>query len=165
MSEKTATSEKCIVDQLSFGAKTVKRVTWELWEFTIVSPYLVEVTNASYGVEKDDHAYTVGVEERDGLIVPSECDCPADLHYEDDCKHKVALATVGGKTVLNAAVNYSPPNGRRSTTKSITVRDKLQTDGGNSTDENRCPNGDSMCPGPNPGNDELPCFECHMMGK
>ncbi|WP_458188959.1 SWIM zinc finger family protein [Haladaptatus sp. NG-WS-4] len=163
MSDQTATSEKSIVDQLSFGAKTVKRVTWEAWEFTIVGPYLVEVTNASYGFEKDDHAYAVGVEKRNGLIVPSECECPADLHQDDDCKHKVALAAIGGKTVLDAAVNYSTRE-RNSLTKSITVRDKLRTDGGKSTREKQCPNGDSMCPGPNPDDDELPCFDCYMMG-
>lgn len=76
---------------------------------TVEAPHLVRVTNASYGFEKADHSYLVGVEERGGLAVPIECECPADKYREDyDCKHKVALATVGGPTVLNAAVDYDP---------------------------------------------------------
>lgn len=103
---KTA-KKRTAVEYLSFGAKTAKRVTWEAWEFTVVGPHLVEVTNASYGFEKDDHTYTVGVEECDGLAVPAECDCPADMYHEDyDCKHKVALAAIGGTTVLNVAAAF-----------------------------------------------------------
>jgi hypothetical protein len=103
MEAKSRSLGKSIVTQLDFGAKTAQRVTWEAWEFTLLGPYQVKVTNASYGCEKDDHAYVVGVEERDGVPVPAECECPADIHRDPDCKHKVALATIGGPTVLNAA--------------------------------------------------------------
>ena len=105
----TATKrQKSAVEYLNFGAKTSKRVTWESWEFTIEAPHLVRVTNASYGVEKDDHSYLVGVEDRDGVLVPAECECPADMYNEEyDCKHKVALAAVGGRVVLEAAAGFS----------------------------------------------------------
>lgn len=71
----------------------------------------MRVTNASYGYLKEDHSYLVGVEERGGRALPAECECPADIHYKKDCKHTVALATVGGPTVLNAAIEYTHQQG------------------------------------------------------
>lgn len=108
MTTNDSAGKKCTaIDQLNYGKMTAKRVSWESWEFTVVGPGRVRVTNASYGFLKDDHSYTVSIEDRDGLAVPAECECPADKHREEyDCKHKVALATVGGPTVLNAAVEY-----------------------------------------------------------
>jgi hypothetical protein len=132
--------KRTAVEHLRFGAKTAKRVTWEDWEFTVAGPHLVRVTNASYGYLKDEHAYLVGVEERDGLAVPAECECPADLYSDDyDCKHKVALATVGGPTVLNAALEADLPS--------------------EALPEASCPNGDRDCEGPDAVS--LPCFECY----
>ena len=96
--------KRTAVEHLEYTPRTLKRVEWESWEFTVVGPHLIEVTNASYGFEKDDHSYTVGIEVRDGVAVPAECECPADVHHDSDCKHKTALAIVGGPTVLNAAV-------------------------------------------------------------
>lgn len=65
------------------------------------------MTNAAYGFEKDDHSYLVGVDDRDGLLVPAECQCKSDRFREGyDCKHKVALATIGGPVVLEAAADY-----------------------------------------------------------
>jgi len=135
MTDNETAAEKRIVERLSFDAKTAKRVGWEAFEFTVEGPHLVRVTNASYGFEKDDHSYLIGVEERDGVSVPAECDCPADLHRDPDCKHKVALATVGGTTVLNAAVDFeSPAAGFPVQNDDVTTAaDKLQTDGGITT--------------------------------
>lgn len=107
MATTEAETQKRIVDQLNFGAKTSKRVSWEAWSLKIVDPRKVEVCNESYGCEKDDHRYVVTVKEKNGLIVPQECDCPADKYNEEyDCKHKVALASVGGPLVLGAAVAF-----------------------------------------------------------
>jgi hypothetical protein len=167
MRENESTAEKRIVEQLDFGPKTAKRVTWEAWEFIVVGPHQVEVTNASYGFEKDDHAYVVGVDERDSVAVPAECECPADLHREPDCKHKLAVATVGGSTVLQAAVAFESPAPASSdspTDGATTAADMLQTDGGTVAVEapakgaDTCPNGEEWCPGPDA--EELPCFEC-----
>ena len=153
---KTA-EKRTAVEYLSFGAKTAKRVTWEAWEFTVVGPHLVEVTNASYGFEKDDHTYTVGVKECDGLAVPAECDCPADMYREDyDCKHKVALAAIGGKTTLDAAVAFSPHSTPVGESKTETIAKKLKADGGKPA---TCLHGDPDCDGPS--GDRLPCFECY----
>jgi hypothetical protein len=157
--------DKRIVDQLTFTSKTTKRVTWEAWEFTVVGPHQVEVTNASYGFQKEDHAYVVGVEERSGVLVPAECECPADRHHDPDCKHKVALATVGGPTVLHAAVNVksaTATSSRSTPERRPTVTDRLQTDGGTTTTGSEpevCLNDDPRCCGPD--GDDLPCFACY----
>jgi hypothetical protein len=170
MTKNDPAAEKRIVEQLNFGAKTAKRTGWEVWEFCIAGPHQVEVTNASYGFEKDDHAYVVGIEKRDGVPVPAECECPADKYNEDyDCKHKVALATVGGTTVLNAAVefeNTAPGLSRPNRDVVTTAADKLQTDGGTATvseDSDTCPNGDARCDGPD--GEGLPCFDCFEVDK
>lgn len=144
-----AAEKRTAIDHLNFGAKTAKRVSWESWEFTIVGPHLVRVTNASYGYLKDDHAYTVGVKEIDGVPVPAECDCPADRYHEDyDCKHKVALAAVGGKTVLEAAVRFAGPSSADGTPEKTTARDRLRADGGCECDKL-----------------DLPCWECVRTGR
>jgi len=131
----SAVKKRTAVDQLSFDGRTAKRVGWEAFEFTIVGPHQVEVTNASYGCEKGDHTYTVGVEKRGGIPAPAECECPADLHRESDCKHKVALATIGGPVVLNAAVDYEDTGELSVRDENVpTVADKLQTDGGTAND-------------------------------
>jgi hypothetical protein len=139
----TTAEKRTAVEHLNFGAKTTKRVTWEAWEFTVVGPHQVEVTNASYGFLKDDHSYTVGVEEHDEVTVPVECGCPADRHREDyACKHRVALATVGGPTVMDAALDA-----------------EALADGGAATET--CPNGDPTCPGPDADADTMPYFACY----
>lgn len=147
-----------IANHLSFDSETTKRVTWEAWEFTVVGPHLVEVTNASYGYLKDKHTYTVGVEVRDGLAVPAECECPADVHRDPDCKHKVALATVGNSTVLNAAVDYENPVPASSDSDSVTAADKLRADGG---DLNQREGNDGECESVS----DFPCWECYQTGR
>lgn len=142
----SAAEKRTAIEHLDFGSRTAKRVSWEAWEFTVVGPHLVEVTNASYGYLKDEHTYTVGVTERDGVAVPAECDCPADVHREPDCKHKVALATVGGPTVLSAAVEFETP--ATGMTEPDTAADKLRADGG------------CEC-----ARDKFPCFECYLSGR
>ncbi|QLG26865.1 hypothetical protein HUG10_04605 [Halorarum halophilum] len=151
--------KRTAVDHLSFDARTAKRVAWESWEFTVVGPYQVRVTNASYGFKKDKHAYVVGVEDREGIVVPAECECPADVHRDPDCKHKVALASVGGPTVLNAAVifeNPAPATDDRPAVKTGT--DLLAVDGGvladaKLDDNEECKECAELS--------DLPCFDCY----
>lgn len=131
MTEDVATADKSIVGELNFGAKTSKRVTWEAWEFTVAGPHQIEVTNASWGAEKADHSYLVAIEDRDGVPVPTDCGCKADRFREDyDCKHKVALATVGGPVVLQAAITTPTPTGDAERTTPETLEDRLRADGG-----------------------------------
>ena len=96
------------LDLLDYSEKTAKRASWEAYEFTITAPRTIQVTNASYGLMKDRHTYAVTVEEVDGAALPAECECPGDQHHEQACKHRVAVATKGGQTLLNAALNASP---------------------------------------------------------
>jgi hypothetical protein len=169
MTDNNATADKSIVAELNYGKKTAKRVGWEAWEFTVAGPHQIEVTNASWGFLKDDHSYIVGVEERDGLQIPAECGCKADKFREDyDCKHKVALATVGGPVVLQAAVDCPTPIVDRENTTTQTLKDKLRPDGGAVTDETE--------DDPNPLNaskhedcnctefSDFPCFSCYCDG-
>ena len=165
MQSTDSSSEKRVVEELNFGAKTARRVGWEAFEFSIETPHLVRVTNASYGFEKADHSYLVGVENRDGVLVPAECECKADRYDDDhDCKHKVALATVGGPVVLQAAMDFEKAAAgfQLPTPKGIiTGADKLATDGGTATiadDSDTCENGDERCNGSD--DTGLCCFAC-----
>lgn len=166
MTDNKSTADKRIVNELEFGSRTTKRVTWEAWEFSIEAPHLVRVTNASYGFEKADHSYLVGVEDRDGLLVPAECECPADVHREPDCKHKVALATVAGPLVLQAAVDYPTPKAKTDESTGV----ELRTDGGAITDEptdddqplNASEYAECDC---TDGSDDFPCWPCFRHGK
>lgn len=141
----SAEKKRTAIDHLNYGKMTAKRVSYESWEFTVTGPRRVRVTNASYGFLKDDHSYTVGVEERDGVAVPAECECPADKHREGyDCKHKVSLATVGGPTVLNAAIEYDS-----------SAADKVRADGGVHAVD-KCPPEDCACSNLS----DFPCWPC-----
>ena len=145
-------TQKRIVEQLNFGAKTAKRVRWEAWSLKIVDPRKVEVTNESYGFEKDDHRYVVTVEERDGLFVPVECECPADEFNEEyACKHRVAVATVGGPVVLGAAIAYT----------SDESESPLRADGGIIKAESDERPDDCDC---SPLFEDLPCWPCYRDG-
>lgn len=165
MQNDTAETEKRIVEELDFGAKTSKRVGWEAWEFVIVAPLQIEVTNASYGFEKDEHSYVVTVEEREGLFVPAACECPADQYNDEyDCKHKVAVASVGGPVLLGAAMAFTSADEGQSGTSETKTTAELLADGGqelahaDDESEDTCPNGEAWCPGPD--SDDLPCWEC-----
>ena len=56
------------------------------------------MTNCSHD-DPSEHRYLVRV----GDGVPASCTCPADEHYDDACKHRVAVAIRG--PVLDAAVD------------------------------------------------------------
>lgn len=170
MQSNVATTEKRIVNQLSYGQKTALRVTWEAWVFEIVGPQQIEVTNASYGFEKDDHRYIVTVEDRGGLFFPDRCECPADEYNDYACKHRVACAIVGGPVVLGAAMAYTSDNTEQP--DPTTMADKLRTDGGtevlseagthSDSDTNDRPEDCECIPLIN--DDGLPCWPCKRDG-
>ena len=149
MATNESSRQKSPVQHLNFGAKTAKRVAWEAWSFQIVGPLQVLVTNESYGVEKDLHAYVVAVEDVGGVIVPRECECPADRFRDDyDCKHKVALATVGGPVVMKSAAAFSIESPESTTSDERTA----VTDGGKSKE------GECDCERLG----SLPCWSCYQ---
>jgi hypothetical protein len=154
--------KRTVVDQLSFDTKTAKRVAYSQWEFTIVGPYEIEVCNASYGYLKDEHAYRVMIDEAG---IPVSCTCKGFKHYHSPNgrvgKHMLAVATVGGRTLLGAAREFSPQSTPAGKTDTETVAEKLKTDGGAMTTETEpdtCQNGEPYCDGPE--SDDLPCFDC-----
>lgn len=142
--------EKSIVDKLNFGRKTARRVFWEAFEFTVIGPQRVRVTNASYGHLADEHAYVVDVEQQGDTSVPARCECPADEYNEEyDCKHKVALASKGGPVVLDAAIAYEPDG------KAVTLEtdEKARADGGVPVEKEDCDCGSLG---------DLPCWSCYQ---
>jgi len=164
MEDTESSQEKRVVEQLEFDARTAKRAGWEQFEFTVVGPLEVEVANASYGDEKDDHTYLVEIEKRAGVPVPDECECPADNHRNQACKHRIGLATIGGLTVLNAAASAATLSA--SNADVTPSSEKIQTDGGTvaiAQDSERCPNDDPSCNGPEGEN--LPCFDCYEISE
>ena len=171
MSTNDSAADKSIVEELNFGSKTSKRATWEAWEFSIEAPHLVRVTNASYGVEKDDHSYLVGVEDRDGLLTPSECECPADKYNEEyDCKHKVALGTIGGPVVLEASVDFPTESVDTDHSNTSTLSEKLRADGGATTEGTGGESKPLDAVEPDECDcaelsDDFPCFPCFINGR
>ena len=171
MEDTTTTADKRIVEQLNYGAKTAKRVGWEAWEFSIEGPHLIRVTNASYGFEKADHSYLIGVEERDGLCIPSECECPADKYNEEyACKHRVACATIGGPVVLQAAVECPTPTHDTEGTDSTTLDERLRADGGVTAETNLDDNSGLIAADSEECDcaelsDDFPCFDCYLAGE
>lgn len=142
--------EKSIVDKLNFGRKTARRVFWEAFEFTVIGPGRVRVTNASYGHLADEHAYVVDVERQGDCGVPARCECPADEYNEEyDCKHKVALASKGGSVVLDAAIAYEPDGEIPATER----QERARTDGGLPEPKAEC---DCSALG------DLPCWPCYL---
>ena len=99
-----------VLEQIAFDIKTAKRVAWSDWAFTIVAPFEIEVQNLSYGYLAEDHTYRVMVDEQG---VPVSCTCPGFKHYHSPNgrvgKHMLAVATIGGPTLLEAARAF-PPN-------------------------------------------------------
>ena len=159
--DKTA-EKRTVVDQLSFDTKTAKRVAYSQWEFTIVGPYEIKVCNASYGYLKDEHTYRVMIDEEG---VPVSCTCKGFKHYHSPNgrvgKHMLAVATIGGQTLLDAARDFSPHSTPADHDSTTTTAEKLKADGGIATidpESDTCPNGYTLCGGPD--GDVLPCFPC-----
>lgn len=164
MRTNTQTEEKrTAIEQLSFDRKTSKRVAYSEWEFTVVAPFEIEVCNASFGHLKDEHTYRVMIDDQG---IPVSCTCPGFQHYHgpngNAGKHMLAVAAIGGQTLLDAAVNFPPHSTPSGETVTTPMTEKLKPDGGSSeasTEPEPCPNGTPRCKGPE--SDELPCFACY----
>lgn len=164
MQTTNASEEKrTALEHLNYGAKTAVRVGCAAWEFTVSGTDKLAVTNASYGYLKDDHSYTVTIDDVNGVAIPETCECPADQFNDDyDCKHKVALASIGGPTVLSAALDGGGRALSR-TTLDTPIRQPTTDSGirGSSSPEetNGCPHNRAGCNGPE--SDKLGCFDCY----
>ena len=166
MTTNAKTADKStVLDSLAYDTKTAKRVAYSQWEFTIVGPYEIEVCNASYGYLKEEHTYRVMIDEEG---VPVSCTCKGFKHYHGPNgrvgKHMLAVATVGGRTLLDAARDFSLHSTPSDDDSTTTAAEKLKADGGITTTDPKpdtCPNGYTLCDGPD--GDVLPCFLCSEM--
>lgn len=113
-------------------SRVVKRAQYEAFEFELTAPGIVTVRNWSYA-DPENHEYRINVE--DGI--PVSCECPADVHQDGPCKHRVAIAI--REPVLTAATDYEQP----------------VTDGGQPRPD------DCACWSTDQG---LPCFQCFNAG-
>jgi hypothetical protein len=157
MSTKASHTEKRSgLSDLEFDSRTRKRAEWEAFEYTVIAGNQIQVVNGSYGAEKDEHEYTVTVEQDDtGEITPLHCDCPAFQYQSGACKHQVAVAM--HTVVLGAAVAYT---NNSDTDPAAPV---ILADGGEvipaETDAEGCD--EDWCPGPRECDDDpVPFFDC-----
>ena len=172
MTTNAKTADKStVLDSLAYDTKTAKRVAYSQWEFTIVGPYEIEVCNASYGYLKDEHTYRVMIDEEG---IPVSCTCKGFKHYHRPNgrvgKHMLAIATIGGPIVLEAAVNVSTPSGNPERPNASRLSDKLRADGG-ATTEGVSKKSKSL-DGAEPDecdcaelSDDFPCWPCVRDGK
>ncbi|WP_256301790.1 SWIM zinc finger family protein [Haloarchaeobius salinus] len=79
--------------------------------------------------------------------VPTSCTCPADEHYDDACKHRVAVAIRGA--VLNAAVDATVATDGGSV---VSMSEKTGTEGDQECECAKLPDG-------------VPCWPCYRDGK
>ena len=151
-----------VFEQLAFDTKTAKRVAWSEWAFKIVAPFEIEVRNLSYGHFADDHVYRVMVDEQG---VPISCTCPGFKHYHGPNdrvgKHMLAVATVGGPTLLEAARAFSLNHEPTGATDTTTASEKLKADGGQSPADNSTDTECTECVELS----DLPCFDCYSAGR
>jgi hypothetical protein len=132
-----------VLELLDADSESVKRASWEAFEFTLLGDGDIEVVNISHE-NPDDHTYTVHVESG----IPSDCTCPAFEYREGSCKHQVAVAI--REPVLEAA----------------TVEPKMKADGGLTVETEESDHSDERpddcdCA---PTFEELPCWPCYRDG-
>ncbi len=84
--------------------KVVKCAQYEAFEFELTAPGIVTVRNGSYA-DPENHEYRVNV--KGGI--PVCCECPADVHHDEPCKHRVAIAI--RQPVLTAATERPVTDG------------------------------------------------------
>lgn len=118
-----------LLDALEHTDAVADRADGEAYEFRVVAPMLIEVTNTSYDRDAHDaHRYTVTIADTGGLFVPIHCSC-AFYHYRSDdhgaCKHMVATVTKGGPPLLGASAVYTGSDRRASDDDVTTAADLL----------------------------------------
>jgi hypothetical protein len=163
MATNTDTVESSIVlQELAFDTKTATRVAWSDWAFTVVAPFEIEVQNLSYGHLAEDHTYRVMIDEQG---VPVSCTCPGfEYHHGPNGrvgKHMLAVATVGGLTLLEATQAFSPIHGPTGATATTTASEKLKVDGGRSLADDSTDTECTECAGLL----DLPCWNCYSAGR
>ena len=134
--------------------RILKRAQYEAFAFEYVEGD-VRVRNESYA-DPENHEYLVEIE--DGL--PVSCPCPADKHYDNACKHRVAVAM--RRPILDfaneaklVADGGSTTRERRSATSSL---DELGGERRDTEDDLEDCDCDDL-------HDAFPCWECYRIGR
>jgi len=74
------------LDYLDAPTRILKRAQYEALTFELFETNVL-VRNESHA-DPEDHEYFVTIED----CLPVSCTCPADEHYDNACKHRVAVA-------------------------------------------------------------------------
>jgi hypothetical protein len=74
------------LNRLDAPNRIIKRAQYEALEFELLETNVL-VRNESHA-DPENHEYLVVIE----ADLPVSCTCPADEHYENACKHRVAVA-------------------------------------------------------------------------
>ena len=99
---------------------TLKRAQWEAFAFTVCPNGVVNVTNASYGLDARGHTYSVRLDDTtnsDDDGVPVACSCAHHEHRNATCKHMVAVAiTAPVRIAATYALRVAADNGDATST-------------------------------------------------
>ncbi|MFC7138479.1 SWIM zinc finger family protein [Halosimplex aquaticum] len=143
------------LEQLDFPTRAAKRAQYEAFEFVLTTEGIL-VRNCSHP-DPSEHEYLVAIE--GGL--PTECECPADEHYESACKHRVAVAI--RRPLLDAMAPASQPivadGGRVESSTTLSDFEEVTDRRGGTDDSDESGEDCDECIG------EFPCWECVLFGR
>ncbi|WP_254280774.1 SWIM zinc finger family protein [Haloarcula marina] len=141
------------LDRLDAPNRIIKRAQYEALAFELLETNVL-VRNESHA-DPEDHEYLVVID--DGL--PVSCTCPADEHYDNACKHRVAVAMrrpiieFAKQTKLVAdGGSIRETKHRDASPSDHTVGEREETADGSDCDCETLP-------------DEFPCWECYRTGQ
>jgi hypothetical protein len=139
------------LDQLDAPNRIIKRAQYEALAFELLETNVL-VRNESH-TDPENHEYLVVLE--DGL--PVSCTCPADEHYENACKHRVAVAM--RRPIIDFANEVQLLADGGSIRKQTDQRSPEPGDSGAGSKESESEDCEcSDLPG------EFPCWDCYRAG-
>ena len=142
------------LDRLDAPNRIIKRAQYEALTFELLETNIL-VRNESHA-DPENHEYLVVLE--DGL--PVSCTCLADEHYENACKHRVAVAmrrpiidfAREAKLVADGGSKTRENQRGASLRAESDVDQKAATEDADDCDCDDLP-------------DEFPCWECYRAGR
>jgi hypothetical protein len=136
-----------LLTSLDPSTRVRKRAEYEAFAFSLIEGDVL-VRNESHA-DPENHEYRVTIENG----IPKRCECPADTHTEEACKHRIALAI--RDKILEAATEYR-------TLADGGPKAEPETDsGGDEHTEDSTPDSSAGCE----HLDGFPCWECVRTGK
>jgi len=142
------------LDRLDVPNRIRKRAQYEALTFELFETNVL-VRNESHA-DPEDHEYLVEI--GDGL--PVSCTCPADEHYENACKHRVAVAVrrpiidfaSETKLVADGGSTIRESGSDPSSLEEMSIEQEDTEDDLEDCDCDALP-------------DEFPCWECYRAGR